>query len=341
MTPDNNSNLKQQRKYTSRNRIAALLSSNDTAEAHSKEKRQELLDHPAMVSAAKGCMFVKSVGRSLGFPSRTVCTAQLVIHRTYIHRPNLSTSSTDLAAACLLVAAKMEETIKRLGDVLAHSYYYSSTAVQSSLSGPQAVPTATAGKMRHSVLICEQQVLGALGFDFRTANPHMLYVKLAKLAGVSKDTVGKYGWTILNDSYFTTLPIQYPAVVMAVGSLCLAWHLDNSNNNRQTSQMLRDGIGGDGGSTAMPLSSATGSAPPSLPHNRPESLDMSAADWWLQLGVSAQDLKSFIRQIVDFYVLFFNSAVASAEYMARHKGGVPSKDMSQRIGQWRLELSGN
>ncbi|KAJ2114307.1 hypothetical protein GGF48_005088 [Coemansia sp. RSA 921] len=69
-----------------------------------------------------------------------------------------------------------------------------------------------------------------------------------------------------------------------------------------------------------------------IPCDRPTALDM-ATEWWTEFGVATLDVQSFVRQIVDFYVLFFNTSVASAEHMERHQNGLPNKDMSQRI-EW-------
>ncbi|KAJ2353145.1 hypothetical protein H4S02_013340, partial [Coemansia sp. RSA 2611] len=44
---------------------------------------------------------------------------------------------------------------------------------------------------------------------------------------------------------------------------------------------------------------------------RPMSLDLNS-DWWLEFGVATEDIQGFVRQIADFYLLFFNSTIASA-----------------------------
>ncbi|KAJ2889882.1 RNA polymerase II C-terminal domain kinase beta subunit, partial [Coemansia aciculifera] len=327
----------------------------------SGSERHELLDHPAMVSAARSCVFVKEVARSMGFPARTISTAQLLIHRTYIYRSTPPVASSDLATACLFVAAKMEETIKRLRDVLAHSYINSLTLNGGTPIDVQSVPAAVTDKMRPTVLAGEQYIMDAIGFDFRTTHAHLLYVKLAKLAGVPKANIAVDGWTILSDSYFTTLPVQFPSLVTAAGALCLAWNLccgsprtagntqvfqafgsgkgiEESANRRGTTSNGLDSKqnGGGGGGVVAP----SGQQRPRGRdrRRRPMSLDLTS-EWWLEFGVATEDIQSFVRQIADFYLLFFNSTVASAEYIERHKSGLPSKEMSQKIGQWRMKLS--
>ncbi|KAJ2746242.1 RNA polymerase II C-terminal domain kinase beta subunit [Coemansia sp. BCRC 34301] len=346
--------------FMTRSHIVSMLNSNASGSAAALppgSERHELLDHPAMVSAARSCVFVKEVARSMGFPTRTICTAQLLIHRAYIHRSTPPVASSDLATACLFVAAKMEETIKRLRDILAHSYIQSLSQNGGTPVDAQSVPTTITDKMRPTVLAGEQYIMDAIGFDFRTTHAHLLYVKLAKLAGVPRANIAVDGWTILSDSYFTTLPVQYSSLVTAAGALCLAWNLCGGplhSGNTQVFQSFSSGGGAkpstvrrkahDDLANRRGMSNGSESrrggsvATPGQQRRRPTSLDLNA-EWWLDFGVTTEDIQGFVRQIADFYLLFFNSTVASAEYIERHKNGLPSKDMSQKIGQWRMQLS--
>ncbi|KAJ2304397.1 RNA polymerase II C-terminal domain kinase beta subunit, partial [Coemansia sp. RSA 2705] len=283
----------------------------------------ELVDHPSMVSATKSCIIVKQVGRSLGFPARTIGTAQLLVHRAHIFRyPNAPPiASTDLASACLLVAAKMEETIKRLRDILAHSYLLLTRPGDA--FEPQSVGSAVTDKMRPAVMSAEQFVLDAIGFDFRTTHPHMLFVKLARLANADQ-ACARRGWLLLADAFFTTLPVQYPAAVLAAGSLFLAHSLACDDPEKTHPWVLR----------------VLSVQPPAREHNgklenghvhgkrkrRPETLDMDS-EWWVEFDVSTEDIQGFVRQIVDFYLLFFSSSsVASPEFIERHQSGLPSRE---------------
>ncbi|KAJ2791848.1 RNA polymerase II C-terminal domain kinase beta subunit, partial [Coemansia guatemalensis] len=228
--------------FMTRASIVARLNEHNNSISNSKTpasaERNELLDHPAMIAAAKSCVFIKDVSRSLGFPARTISTAQLLVHRVYVLRPSPSIGSNDLTIACLLVAAKMEETTKKLRDILAHSYLLSKQPADSSLE-PQSVSSTITDRMRTSVVAAEQYVMDAIGFDFRTTHPHLLFVKLAKMANVPRQTTAVAGWEILGDAFFTTLPVQYPSSVIAAGALCLAWNLDCEDPKDSTPFILK------------------------------------------------------------------------------------------------------
>ncbi|KAJ2083004.1 RNA polymerase II C-terminal domain kinase beta subunit [Coemansia sp. RSA 988] len=349
---------------------------NGTSKKSASTERNELLDHPAMIAAAKSCVFIKDVSRSLGFPARTISTAQLLVHRVYVLRPSPSIGSNDLAIASLLVAAKMEETTKRLRDMLAHSYLLSKQPSDSNFE-PQSVSTTITDRMRTSVLAGEQYVMDAIDFDFRTTHPHLLFVKLAKMANVPRQTTAAAGWEILGDAFFTTLPVQFPSSVIAAGALCLAWNLDcedpkdftpfvlklfstslqsssdtiSANNDSQDGHKSRSRSGSRGTHRGrrdydsdqyyqqrQQTANSSDIAPSQHSQKRPETLDLSQEGWWAMFDVSTQDIQNFVRQIVDFYLLFFNSTVLSTEHPERHRNGLPSKEMSQRIGQWRMRL---
>ncbi|KAJ2803609.1 RNA polymerase II C-terminal domain kinase beta subunit [Coemansia helicoidea] len=340
-------------RFMSQSRIAAQLNGHapDAAlpaqEAGAAGGRHGLLDHPTMMAATKGCVFIKAVGQSLGLPARTIGTAQLLAHRVHIFQASPPGSSTDIATACLLVAAKMEETIKRVHEILAHSYVLTTqpgAGAASADAGQVAIAGAIVNKMRPSVLAAEQFVMEAIGFDFRTAHPHLLYVKLAKLAGLapgprrgSKQTTAAAGWTILSDAFFTTLPVQYPPAVLAAGALCLAWYLDCELPAAAAPFILEAlslGPAAEGGSSGSNSNGTTDWQS----REQPRSLDLAADGWWTAFGVATKDMRGFVRQAVDFYLLFFSSAIATPAYMEQHESGLPSKDMAQRIGQWRMWL---
>ncbi|RKO86017.1 cyclin-like protein [Blyttiomyces helicus] len=67
----------------------------------------------------------------------------------------------------------------------------------------------------------ETKLLESIAFDTRILHPHRWVNKMAKRFGVEKD-MAQLAWKIINESYRTTLCIQYPAHVIATSSLYLA-----------------------------------------------------------------------------------------------------------------------
>ncbi|ORX74873.1 hypothetical protein DL89DRAFT_301296 [Linderina pennispora] len=294
--------------FLTRSYILSLLNSSapPPQQSSARVERHDLLDHPSLQTATKCCVFIKAVGRSMGFPTRTINTAQLLVHRTYIYRPQPQATATDIATACLFVAAKMEETLKKLRDILVHAFIASSQTMEDA----RTVPSSTIDKMRPGVLASEQFVLDVIGYDFRTTHPHLLL-------GAEQPTV-RAAWTILADCYYTTLPVQFPTAVLAAGALCLAWNLDCETPQDASQFVLRLYCA----NTQTGSKRAREEDLPAVPVDRPTAIELSS-EWWTAFGVSTSDLRSFVRQMVDFHLLFFTN-IASAQYAERYRTG-PAK----------------
>ncbi|CAI2188865.1 19436_t:CDS:2 [Funneliformis geosporum] len=78
------------------------------------------------MSRAQWCTFIEAVGNNLGLPQSTICTAQLLYNRFFLFHPTKDFASTkqktDLCITCLFVSTKIEETYKKLKDILVAAY---------------------------------------------------------------------------------------------------------------------------------------------------------------------------------------------------------------------------
>ncbi|GAA5829681.1 hypothetical protein JCM11251_000248 [Rhodosporidiobolus azoricus] len=63
------------------------------------------------------CGFIERVGGRLGFPRRTIATAQKLYHRFHLHFPLNEFAYQDVSLSTLLVASKLEDTLKKLRDI--------------------------------------------------------------------------------------------------------------------------------------------------------------------------------------------------------------------------------
>ncbi|RIA78956.1 cyclin-like protein [Glomus cerebriforme] len=77
-------------------------------------------------SRAQWCTFINDVGSNLGLPQSTISTAQLLYNRFFLFQPTKDFASTkqqtDLCITCLFVSTKIEETYKKLKDILVAAY---------------------------------------------------------------------------------------------------------------------------------------------------------------------------------------------------------------------------
>ncbi|KAI9592598.1 cyclin-like protein [Syncephalis fuscata] len=184
--------------------------------------RRDLLeaapDDPVRAAEARvqWCRFIGQVCRACGFPLTTTSTAMMLYHRFYAVHSLSAYSPQDASVACIFVACKVEETLKRLRDILA-------IALQLQRKDNQPIDMALPEfeSHRQKIINLERLVLQALCFDFRVRHPGGYVIKFVQRLQGSKELAYK-AWTMTIESFFTTLPLQYPPHLIAVGAVEVA-----------------------------------------------------------------------------------------------------------------------
>ncbi|KAG0233624.1 RNA polymerase II C-terminal domain kinase beta subunit [Mortierella sp. GBA43] len=121
------------------------------------------------------CEVIASLGKRIGFPQHTISTAQLLLHRFYMFNA-MPESTSEVVMACLFVSSKVEDTIKKLKDIMMASYSYRHPDT------PDWDPESKEGEeQRKRVLSYEKMVLESICFDFRIIHPYKYVIKFVKL----------------------------------------------------------------------------------------------------------------------------------------------------------------
>lgn len=207
------------------------------------ERKLQQLDgdhHERSIAEAKedslrlqGVQWIDVVRRALQLPVRTYTTACTYYHKFRLaHPPGTQTGDNylwqDAAAASLLTACKMEDTLKKSRDILAASYNLKAATAHDQLPSddPSFEPQSRA------VIGLERMVLEASTFDFRSRAPHHTLTKIAKSLGPKEvvKPVHDIAWTALTDIYRTFAPLKQTSVTLALAMLELAARLTNSED---------------------------------------------------------------------------------------------------------------
>ncbi|KAJ1976043.1 RNA polymerase II C-terminal domain kinase beta subunit [Dimargaris verticillata] len=160
---------------------------------------------------------IKTVGQKMGFPMQTICTAQLLLTRFYLKCPEtLDFTRMEVNLACLFVACKAEETIKKLRDILLAAYILVHPNKDELSVDEQVILQA-----RTHVIRCEAILLEIIHFSFEFPHPHQYTIKFAKCLQVDMDLAAR-AWKITTECFETNLPLRFPPHTIAVGSLYLA-----------------------------------------------------------------------------------------------------------------------
>jgi CTD kinase subunit beta len=181
----------------------------------------------------QGVQWIDVVRRALQLPIRTYTTAVIYYHKFRLaHPPGTHTGDNylwnDAAAASLLVACKMEDTLKKSRDILAASFNLKATSAHDHL--PSDDPTFEV--QSRAVIGLERMVLEASTFDFRSRGPHHMLAKIAKTLGHGEEVKAVYNlaWVALTDLYRTFAPLKQTSVTLALSMLELAARLLNAEN---------------------------------------------------------------------------------------------------------------
>jgi CTD kinase subunit beta len=181
----------------------------------------------------QGVQWIDIVRRALQLPVRTYTTACIYYHKFRLaHPPGTQTGDNylwnDAAAASLLTACKMEDTLKKSRDILAASYNLKAASAHDHL--PSDDPSFE--QQSRAVIGLERMVLEASTFDFRSRAPHHMLTKIAKTLGRPEEikSVHDIAWTALTDIYRTFAPLKQTSVTLALAMLELAARLTGADN---------------------------------------------------------------------------------------------------------------
>ncbi|UZJ51762.1 hypothetical protein CBS101457_001082 [Exobasidium rhododendri] len=199
--------------------------------------------------------FLQALSSRIGFPQRTTATAQLFYLRFHLFYSPNDFIPHEVAIACLVVAAKVNDTPKKSREIILSSwalrypelvrsvplakstpYNGSSNTVETGLKSicPASVTglgvisesdidIAALDTERKRILSLESLILQSIAFEFNVrSSDNLLYtVKLAKRWKVEKE-VGRLAWQVAADSHRTYAPLSFPPSTIAAASLYTA-----------------------------------------------------------------------------------------------------------------------
>ena len=192
------------------------------------------------------CAFISAVGAKLGIPQRTIASAQLLYQRFPLFYPPADFAVHQVALASLFTASKLNDTQKRIHDLLMASYVLRNMEQLAPPSGAHAgggadwiahahvadadLDLGAMAQERVRLLTLERMMLQCICFQFemRAQKVLRLVVKAARRWDVPKP-LGALAWRIACDAHRTPAPLQYPPQTVAVGSVYAAVVLAEAN----------------------------------------------------------------------------------------------------------------
>ncbi|KAJ7095790.1 cyclin-like protein [Mycena belliarum] len=173
------------------------------------------------------CGFLEALGARIGFPRRTIATAQNLYHRFHLFFPRKDFHYVDVSLASLYVSTKMHDTLKKPRELLAVSYAirFPERAAKSKHPGGEidldTMDPQVVEHDRQKLLAIERLLLETVCFNFTSRMPFPYVIKLGKAFGASKKLT-KLAWRLTIDCHRTLIPLQYPPHIVALAGLYVA-----------------------------------------------------------------------------------------------------------------------
>ncbi|PPQ69100.1 hypothetical protein CVT25_004597 [Psilocybe cyanescens] len=173
------------------------------------------------------CTFLETIGARIGFPRRTIATAEVLYHRFHLFFPRKDFQYHDVALAALYVSTKEHDTLKKPRELLAASYAirYPDRAAKSKNPGGEidldTMDQTVVESDRQRLLAIERLILETICFNFTARMAFPYVIKIGKERRANKKVI-KLAWRIAIDCYRTILPLLYPPHTLAIGSLYVA-----------------------------------------------------------------------------------------------------------------------
>ncbi|KAI9594864.1 cyclin-L1 [Syncephalis fuscata] len=171
---------------------------------------------------ALGCEFIQSAGILLSLPQVTMATAQVLFQRFYFVESFLDMNLLDMVSGALFVASKVEESPKRITDIVNVVHYLRQYRRQLDTT-PLDGFTQTYYDFRDGLLMAESRLLVALGFDVHVQLPYSLMVNYLQAMGLSdKQQLVQRAWNYLNDGLKTPIYVLHQPHTIACAVIQLA-----------------------------------------------------------------------------------------------------------------------
>jgi len=150
--------------------------------------------------------FIQEAGIKLNFPQLTTSTAAFLLHQFFSRKSFKDHDKWLIATCCLFLASKLEETPKKLRDIINTTYCM--LREKALRIGPEY------WSMHDSIIVQEQVIMRVLAFETAFDHPHKYLLNYAKSLRVSKTFI-QTSLNVLNDSFCTSVYLRYGSNVIA------------------------------------------------------------------------------------------------------------------------------
>ncbi|CAK9213791.1 unnamed protein product [Sphagnum troendelagicum] len=162
-----------------------------------------------------GCEIIQECGILLKLPQAVMATGQVLFHRFYCKKSFTRFNVKSVAASCVWLAAKLEESPKEISAVL--QVLWRMERRRNNL--PIEVLDLNSPKyleMKTALIRTERHLLKEMGFICHVEHPHKFIMSYLKALEAPVELMQE-AWNLANDSLRTSLCVRFKSEVVACG----------------------------------------------------------------------------------------------------------------------------
>ena len=217
-------------------------------ESHLPSRKDGISSAEERDKRQRTCRFIETGGGILRLPRVAIATAMVFFHRFYAKHSFKEHDRFEVAIACLLLAAKTEESPKKLSFVITECWKLKNRGLQQQQSNADKkelnplsfnldTKSSEYTELRERILLLERVILHTIAFELSIDHPYKFLVEAIKKLNQSRvieyiDThkppssmvneLVQYAMNFANDSMHTCLCLQYGAKVIAMSCVYLS-----------------------------------------------------------------------------------------------------------------------
>ncbi|XP_074274802.1 cyclin-L1-1 [Silene latifolia] len=164
-----------------------------------------------------GCDLIQESGILLRLPQAVMATGQVLFHRFYCKKSFACFDVKTVAASCIWLASKLEESPRRAEQEQVIIVFHRMECRRENLSiEPLDVSSKKYADLKVELVRTERHLLKEMGFICHVEHPHKFISNYLATLGTPSE-LRQDAWNLANDSLRTTLCVRFKSEVVACG----------------------------------------------------------------------------------------------------------------------------
>jgi len=170
-----------------------------------------------------GCELIQISGLLLRLPQVAMATGQVILQRFYYIKSMIKHDMETTAMAAIFLAAKIEESPRRLRDVINVCDHIKQKKLKKSEITPMDYNGTKYFNAKNNVIKAERRILKELGFCVHVRHPHKVIITYLQILEHEKNVaLARAAWNYMNDSLRTDVFVRFSPDIIACACIFLA-----------------------------------------------------------------------------------------------------------------------